>query len=145
MSEHTPSPRSLEAKHELSDVRSMPLVWSALVLAIAVAAVCLFLNWFFDWLELGAKRHDPTLSPLVGSQVPPEPRLQGKPANDLARMRAAEDRSLDRYRWIDKERGVVQLPIDRAMELLLEQGLPETSAEVPPAEPADEAEKEAGR
>lgn len=140
----TPSPLQA-AKHETSDVRSLPLAWSALVLAAAVAAVCLFLIWFFDRLEVRAERHDPKLSPLIGSQTPPDPRLQEKPADDLARMRAAENQALDRYRWIDKERGVVQLPIDRAVDLLLEQGMPETSAEVPLAEPANETEKEAAR
>ena len=139
----TPSPQSLQAKHETSDVRSMPLVYSALALAAAVALVCVFLIWFFDRLEVRAERHDPKLSPLVGDQTPPVgPRLQEQPANDLARMRAAEDRALDRYRWIDKERGVVQLPIDRAMDLLLEQGLPKTSAEVPGVEPAADGDKE---
>lgn len=142
----TPSPAAPAAKHETSDVRSLPLVYSAVVLAAAVALVCLSMRWFFDRLEVRAERHDPKLSPLVGSQVPPAPRLQEKPANDLASMRAAEDRMLDRYLWLDKERGLVRLPIDRAMDLLLEQGLPETSAEVPLAEPVEgETEKEAAR
>lgn len=133
----TPSPDSIQAKHETTDVRGKPLALSALALATAVALVCLFLIWFFRQLEGGAKRRDPQLSPLIGSQVAPTPRLQENPAADLRRMRAAEDRALDRYRWIDKERGVVQLPIDRAMEILLEEGLPQTASEVPLAEPSD--------
>lgn len=141
----TPSPQSLAAKHEISDVRSLPLVWSALILAVAVAAVCLLLRFFFDRLEIRAERHDPQLSPLVGSQIPPAPRLQEKPTDDLARLQAAEDRALGRYRWIDKKGGVVQVPIERAIDLLLEQGLPETSAEMPLAEPVNEGEKEAER
>jgi hypothetical protein len=127
----TPNPESLAAKHETTDVHSKPLVLSALVLALAVACVCFFLIWFFDRLENRAQRHDSQISPLAESQTPPAPRLQTRPANDLARMRAAEDRALSGYRWIDKKLGVVQLPIDRAMDLLLEQGLPKTEAEVP--------------
>ena len=145
MSEHTPdaaSPiqESLSRGYEITDVRSRPLLLSALVLAVAVALVCVFLNWFFGRLEGRAERHDPELSPLIGVQSPPPPRLQTDPANDLARMRAAEDRALAGYRWIDKQRGVVQLPIDRAMDLLVEQGLPETKAEVPLVEPDEERE-----
>jgi hypothetical protein len=132
----SPGGQSPEPKHETTDVRSMGLVYSALVLALAVALVCLFLIWFSRRLESHARRHDPQLSPLVGSQTPPPPRLQTSPANDLARMREAEDRALYRYRWIDKERGIVQLPIDRAMSLLLEEGLPETKAEMPQPEAA---------
>jgi hypothetical protein len=142
MSEHMPDPASLTHGYELSDVRSKPLVLSALVLALSVALVCAFLVWFFDLLESRAKHRDPQLSPLIGSQSPPPPRLQEKPANDLARMRAAEDRALDGYRWIDKERGVVQLPVDRAMELLLKEGLPKTSAEVPRVEPEQKVEQQ---
>ncbi|HWB12025.1 MAG TPA: hypothetical protein VG826_22560 [Pirellulales bacterium] len=144
----TPELASSSAKHETTDVRSTPLVFSALVLAVAVALVCVFLIWFFGRLENHARRHDPRLSPLVGSQTPPAPRLQTSPASDLARMREAEDQALHRYRWIDKERGTVQLPIDRAMALLLEEGLPETKAETPDAKgPRDEStdKKEAGR
>lgn len=153
MSEHTPDARppaeeSLARGYEVVDVRSGPLVLSATVLAVAVAVVCVLLSWFIGWLEAGAKRHDPALSPLIGSQLPPEPRLQTAPANDLARMRAAEDRALEGYRWIDKKEGLVQLPVDRAMDLLLEQGLPETSAEVPRVKPAEgengDADKAAG-
>ena len=132
----TPSPESLQAKHETTDVRSMAMVFSALVLAVAVALVCFFLIWFFERLESAAQRHDPRLSPLVGGQTPPAPRLQTSPADDLTQMRRAEDRALHRYRWIDKERGIVQLPIDRAMSLLLEEGLPETKAEMPEVERA---------
>src|SRR5487761_1069634 len=127
----TPSAASMAARHEKTDVQSKPLMLFALALALVVSLACVFLIWLFDVLEGEAKRHDPRLSPLVGGQTPPEPRLQTSPANDLARMRAAENRALTGYRWIDKQRGVVQLPIDRAIELLLDQGLPETAAEVP--------------
>lgn len=141
MSEHTPdaapSSQSLERGYEVVDVRAKSLVFSAIGLTAAVALVCVFLIWFFDLLENRAQRRDPRLSPLVGAQSPPPPRLQTNPADDLARLRAAEERALSGYRWIDKERGVIQLPVERAMELLLEEGLPETSAEVPRVEPAE--------
>jgi hypothetical protein len=139
MSEHTPEGASGAAQHETTDVHSRPLALSALVLAASVAAVCLFLIWFFGLLEGTAKRHDPRLSPLAGSQSPPAPRLQTNPATDLDQMREAEDWVLSSYRWIDKERGIVQLPIDRAIDLLLAEGLPETKAEMPPVEPSDSA------
>jgi hypothetical protein len=52
------------------------------------------------------------------------PKLQVSPAADLASFRATEDAELTRYGWIDKSAGVVRIPIDRAMELVLEAGLP---------------------
>ena len=54
----------------------------------------------------------------------PEPRLQISAERDLAELRAREDLELNSYGWIDKRAGLVRIPIDRAMELILKQGLP---------------------
>jgi hypothetical protein len=35
---------------------------------------------------------------------------------------------LNSYGWIDRQNGIVRLPVDRAMELLLEPGLPTRAA-----------------
>jgi len=39
-------------------------------------------------------------------------------------MRAAQERELTTYGWVDKEKQTVRIPIDRAMELLAQRGLP---------------------
>ena len=57
-------------------------------------------------------------------QLPPEPRLEETPASDLQEMRAAEEQVLHNYAWLDQENGIVRLPIDRAMELIVQRGLP---------------------
>ena len=54
----------------------------------------------------------------------PEPRLQVAPREDLQALRAREEAELNSYAWIDKTAGVVRLPISRAMDLLLDRGLP---------------------
>lgn len=46
------------------------------------------------------------------------PRLQPKPQLDIDDYRAAKRAQLETYRWIDREQGVVAIPIERAMELL---------------------------
>jgi hypothetical protein len=58
------------------------------------------------------------------SQVPPEPRIQADPTLDLWRLRAHEDAVLNSYGWSDRQAGTVRVPIDRAMDLLAQQGLP---------------------
>jgi hypothetical protein len=55
---------------------------------------------------------------------PPAPRLQISPAEDLARFRAAEDRKLNTYYWIDRQKGVVHIPIAAAMRKLARDGIP---------------------
>jgi hypothetical protein len=57
-------------------------------------------------------------------QLPPEPRLEETPMTDLQEMRAAEDKVLHNYAWLDQANGIVRIPIDHAMDLLALRGLP---------------------
>jgi hypothetical protein len=50
--------------------------------------------------------------------------LQVDAPNELRRMRAAEQAALNSYGWVDKEAGIVRIPVDRAMEILAKKGLP---------------------
>jgi hypothetical protein len=54
----------------------------------------------------------------------PGPRLQTAPARDLALFRRTEDNQLSSYGWINRNRQIVRLPIDRAFALIRERGLP---------------------
>ena len=61
--------------------------------------------------------------------MPPEPRLQTNPrAGPRAICARSEDEVLDSYGWVDKNAGVVRIPIDEAMKLTLERGLPRDGA-----------------
>lgn len=55
------------------------------------------------------------------------PHLQIQPKEDLKNLREREKAELNSYGWIDRTAGVVQIPIARAMDLLLERGLPTRS------------------
>src|SRR5271156_1293947 len=57
-------------------------------------------------------------------QLPPEPRLEETPVTDLQEMRAAEDKVLHNYAWLDQANGIVRIPIDHAMDLIAQRGLP---------------------
>jgi hypothetical protein len=54
---------------------------------------------------------------------PPQPRLQTDPSEDLARFRAEEEKRLDSYYWIDKNKGIVHIPIAQAMKTLAAEGI----------------------
>ena len=54
----------------------------------------------------------------------PTPALQTQPFKDLYMLRREETQRLDSYGWVDKDGGVARIPIDRAMEVLLQRGLP---------------------
>ena len=66
-------------------------------------------------------RHEP---PVHITEPPPAPRLQIDPHADLTALRAAKNAQLSSYGWIDRPGGVIRLPIDRAMQLTAERGLP---------------------
>ena len=36
----------------------------------------------------------------------------------------AEEAALNSYGWVDKDAGIVKIPVDRAMEILAKKGLP---------------------
>ena len=69
-------------------------------------------------------------------QLPAGPQLQVNPRQDLLKFREQQERSLESYSWENKEDGTVRVPIERAMDMLLKQGLPVapsvTSAETSP-------------
>jgi hypothetical protein len=75
--------------------------------------------------------------PLAAGQegrLPPAPRLQQFPANELYQFRMGERDLLDRYGWMNRDAGVVHIPIDQAMRLTLERGVLQ-SATPDPAQP----------
>lgn len=56
--------------------------------------------------------------------LPPDPLLVAAPAEAMQRYRLQEEEVLHSYGWVDKDAGVVHIPIDRAIELLAQEGLP---------------------
>ena len=56
--------------------------------------------------------------------VMPQPTLQLNPPEDLARFMVDEDNLLNNYYWVDKDKGVVHIPVREAMKKVLAQGIP---------------------
>jgi len=59
----------------------------------------------------------------TGRIEPPEPKLQADPVADMVAMDTAQSELLASYGWVDKEKGVARIPIDKAIELTLEHSL----------------------
>jgi hypothetical protein len=128
--EHRGNPEDLvnpEVSHEHSDVNIRAILgFGAALFAVAVA-VHLLIYGLFGYFDSREGIQAPAEYPLAASQghhEPPEPRLQTDPRQDLADMRAKEDEQLQSYGWVDKNAGIVRIPIDAAMRLTLERGLP---------------------
>jgi len=113
-----------EAMHEETDVN----VWAVGKFGIALALFCILALLGVAGLLKYFVSHN-ALPPPAGLNVdarrlPPEPRLEVSEPTDLAAMRAAEDQILDTYGWVDRQHGIVRIPIERAMDLLAARGLP---------------------
>ncbi len=99
------------------------LISGAILVALTVLAIVAS-RYFGDFLDTERKGAVRGPQPLPGApQVRPEPHLQRAPADDLARLRREEEAVLGAYR-INRETGIVQIPIERAMEVLAREGLP---------------------
>jgi hypothetical protein len=64
------------------------------------------------------------LAASVPHKDPPPPNLQKQPFKDVYMLRMGENEKLNSYGWVDKDGGLAHVPIDRAMELMLQRGFP---------------------
>lgn len=116
-----------EAAARARDVNIRGVLLFGFWLAVAAIVVQLGVWALFRVLARQETSRDRPLPPLVVSNLqrtPPEPRLEPQPLAPRARLTEEENGILTTYGWVDKSRGLVRLPIDRAMELLVQQGLP---------------------
>jgi hypothetical protein len=116
--------------HEQSDVDVRYLF--AFAAGLLVTAVFIYvLTWLlFSYFSAREARKSLPEYPLAAEQqtrLPPEPRLQASPRQDLKDLRADEDTLLGGYSWVDRNAGIVRIPIDAAMRLTIERGLPARS------------------
>ncbi len=125
--DHATEPERPTGKFEERDVN----VWAVGKFGIGLALLCvvclallLGMFKFFENQTGGARPRATEGLAIDKSQLPPEPRLEVTPIPDLAAMRAAEDKYLSTYGWVDKAHGVVHIPIDKAIDQLVQHGLP---------------------
>ena len=119
--------RNPRVRHEPSDVNIRGIFGFGAAMLTA-GLVIYFVVWLlFTFLASEAAVPGSAQYPLAANEqtrLPPEPRLQSIPREDMKQLRAEERRTLTSYRWVDRNRGVVRIPIDDAMRLTLERGLP---------------------
>lgn len=115
------------AGHEHTDADVWMIVKFGFWLLVAAVVVHVGLGALF---ALFAKQREATAEPefplAVGQQLrlPAEPRLQRFPANDIYQFRQREEEILRNYGWVDRNAGIVRIPIEEAMRLTVERGLP---------------------
>jgi hypothetical protein len=136
-------PSAGTAGYEVRDIRLRPILYAALGLFIAAGATQVLMWLLFELFaarEISQKSSGRPLAAELRRTQPPEPRLQHAPLEDLAALHAWEGRLLTTYALLDRETGAVRIPIERAIELIAERGLPARKA---PAAVAPKAREDA--
>jgi hypothetical protein len=146
--EHAPEKIDTSSGFEQSDVKTTGILVfiTALTIFVVVTAVLCYgigkvinarmnvedgpnTKWTksVDVRQLGNMPNSPDLRNKVAelTQQFPTPRVQLDDGNqDVADLHAREDLLLDNYSWADPAHSKVRIPIDRAMELIAQRGLP---------------------
>ena len=133
-----PDTMNPETQHEKSDVNVRALL-TFLVIFIIFAALTHVVLWAMFRQFVSMSRHV-TSQPLTQiarpSSVPQTPRLQpfptkertgvmmppntSTPGVDMEEMRASEEQALNNPGWVDKQKGIVRLPINVAKQLAVQ-------------------------
>src|SRR5690242_15878253 len=88
-----------------------------LALAIFVLGMALLLSGLLD------RPAKPNIySGLLQSKITPSPQVND--GEELKALRATEEAALTTYGWVDSKNGIVHIPIDRAIDLVLQRGFP---------------------
>ncbi len=125
MAEREPNsaPGNNQAGHEITDVDIWRIVLTGVGLAV-VAGIILTIGvgLFRYFVETVPQPPDNPMA--VGASLPAAPHIEEHPASELQALRQQEDMILHNYGWVDKKAGKVRIPIDRAMDLILQRGFP---------------------
>jgi len=117
--EHIPNGSSGHEEREV-DVRTIVVSLAALLVGAMLAA---FLTIGIFRYFHSANKVDQTAKENP-QQIPPEPRVEERPYEQLISVRAREERILNSYAWVDRKEGTVRVPISNAIDMLAQKGLP---------------------
>jgi hypothetical protein len=123
---------------EREDLGGKPVFGFIVSLVISGVLIYYVIWGIFYFLDAYDKKKQPTGSPLVKVETNtrdvraediqrfPEPRLEENERTEINDFRYGEEQELNSYGWVDQKAGVAHIPIDQAMQLIAQRGLPTT-------------------
>jgi hypothetical protein len=110
--------------YETRDVNTTAVL-GFLVFLLLVLALTMFGVWKL-FRHYSAAEHQPVPAFFFENvrQVPSGPDLEVNAREDLLQIYSKQQQELETYSWEDRKAGTVRIPIERAMDLLLQKGLP---------------------
>jgi hypothetical protein len=132
MSELRDSADNVEIVHEQTDVNVAAIIRYGIGLLVVGIVAHVFLWWLLGTYERQHERAQTQVYPLAAGQrdrLPPLPRFQENPRQELQELHAKQKALLEGYGWANKEAGVARIPIEDAMKMVVERGLPVREAQ----------------
>ncbi len=125
------------AEYEREDLTARSVFAFLIGLVVMFVVVVGILKVLTGGLESYSRSHQPPQNPLV-AKVPgetrevspeevkkfPNPTLETDEVHELRDFRDGEEQKLYTYGWVDQNAGTVHIPIERAMQLTVQRGLP---------------------
>ena len=122
-----PKPPAQAHEHESAMIATAPIIKIAagMFAAVALIAAALYLLLRFQVMP-----HQAQVAARAGS-VPPAPRLQVHAPDDLQTLRMQKQALLEGYQWLDPAHTVARVPIERAMQIYVQQSAAQRGAAEP--------------
>ena len=115
LNNNAPTPPPANPGHEPTDANTKGIAWTVLAFLVALFAVQATI-----YLYLSNRMHSrPALRPVMAREP-----VQSLENADRFPSEQQQQTEMQSYQWIDRERGIVRLPIERSMELIAQRGLP---------------------
>jgi len=119
--EHTAHP-SNGGGHETREVDVRFIFVSLGALLFGAFLACILVVGIFQFFN---HTYQPDVIAKESPQVtPPGPRVEPYPAQQLATLKAKEDHILTSYAIVDQKQGLVRVPIEQAIDMVAQKGLP---------------------
>jgi hypothetical protein len=149
---HKPDPEQSNAQieemlkrgYDTRDV-DVPMISKAAIGFFAFTTFSVIIGIGIVWFVglLGTKPEPPLRTSPLAPKDAPLPQTNVSAIKDIATLRREENVRLTTYGWVDKQKGIVRIPVEVAMEKALQKGFPErgnapSPAFEPPTRPAEQ-------
>ena len=143
-------PENDDIGFEREDLGAKPVIGFIVSLVISGILIYYVIWGIFHFLDAYDRKHQQVRTPLIQVESNtrdvetqtiqrfPQPRLEENERTELNGFRYGEEQQLNSYGWVNKEAGVAHIPIEQAMQLIAQRGLPTTpQAGVAPMSPVN--------
>jgi len=157
--------------YERRDIGVAGVLYFLLGLLVAGVIVHFIVSGLYRYLTMRSEAEQTPVSPLVTSTTKdtrhlpkeyktdaesadyekylqknfPQPQLETNERTELNKVRLREEDVLSTYGYVDKNAGTVRIPIDRAMDLLAQRGLPVRTQAAAPQSASSQPQKKGGK